>query len=497
MSDNPAAPSPAEPGGNVPTYTVTEVSSAVKRTVEEAFGRVRVRGEISRPSFPGSGHCYFRLKDESAVLDAVSFRGMRRKLRVTPEDGLEVVATGRLTTYAGKSSYQIIVESLELAGEGALLKLLEERRKKLAGEGLFDDARKRALPYLPERVGVVTSPTGSVIRDILHRLGERFPRRVLLWPVAVQGEAAAGQLADAVAGFNARPHGDALRPDVLIVARGGGSLEDLWPFNEEAVVRAVAASAIPVISAVGHETDTTLIDHAADRRAPTPTAAAEVAVPVKSELAEQLGELGGRLRAGGWRWLRDRRTALAGLARGLPDPRRVLTDRAQRLDDTGERLRLAGRGRVRGERERLDRLSARLPHPRQQLTLARERLTTAAADLDRAHRRGVERRRERFMRLDAQRRLDAGLTGAHREARRRLAELGRLLETCSHRGILARGFALVRGADGVRARADQVRPGEALTLTFHDGERQAVAGGGGAARRHGRESGGGEQGSLL
>src|SRR5215470_7501744 len=282
----------ADNRSNLPEFTVTEISLAVKRTLEGAFERVRVRGEISGCKRANSGHLYFALKDEESKLDAVCWRGTAVRLAVTPEDGLEVVATGRVSGYPGRSSYQLLVESLELAGEGALLKLLEERRRKLAGEGLFDQDRKRRLPFLPEVIGIVTSPTGAVIRDILHRLADRFPRRVLLWPVLVQGDGAKEQIAAAIAGFNAiRPGGPVPRPDLLIVARGGGSLEDLWAFNEEIVVRAAAASTIPLISAVGHETDWTLLDLVADARAPTPTKAAEWAVPKFSELFEQLGKL--------------------------------------------------------------------------------------------------------------------------------------------------------------------------------------------------------------
>ena len=271
----PVPPSDKDLGGNLPEFTVAELSQAVKRTIEGGFARVRVRGEVSGFKRAASGHLYMALKDEEAVLDAVCWRGVAARLALVPEDGLEVIATGRLTTYPGRSKYQIVIEQLELAGEGALLKLLEERRKKLAGEGLFDEARKQPLPFLPEVIGVVTSPTGAVIRDILHRLADRFPRPVLIWPVLVQGDGAAEQIAAAIAGFNALEDGGPVpRPDLLIVARGGGSLEDLWAFNEEVVVRAAAASAIPLISAVGHETDTTLIDFAADHRAPTPTAAA-------------------------------------------------------------------------------------------------------------------------------------------------------------------------------------------------------------------------------
>src|SRR5690606_2893871 len=294
--------------GNVPEFTVSEISLAVKRTLEGTFERVRVRGEISGFKRAASGHCYMTLKDADAVLDAVCWRGNAGRLGISPEDGMEVIATGRLTSYPGRSKYQIVIESLELAGEGALLKLLEDRRKKLAAEGLFDAARKRALPFLPAVIGVVTSPTGAVIRDILHRLADRFPRRVLVWPVLVQGEGAAAQVAAAIRGFNALPAGGRVpRPDLLIVARGGGSLEDLWAFNEEIVVRAAAESAIPLISAVGHETDTTLIDYAADRRAPTPTAAAEIAVPVRRELLVQAGELERRLLGAADRMVGERR----------------------------------------------------------------------------------------------------------------------------------------------------------------------------------------------
>src|SRR4051812_41156682 len=289
---------PSGPPSNVPEFSVSELSVALKRQLEGAFPRVRVRGEISQPSFPRSGHCYFRIKDENAVIDAVCWKTTLPRLGIKVEEGMEVIATGKITTYAGSSRYQIIIDRLELAGEGALLKLLEDRRRKLQAEGLFDTTRKRPLPFLPEVVGVVTSPSGAVIRDILHRLSDRFPRRVLIWPVAVQGEKAAAEVAQAIAGFNRlAPEGPVPRPDVLIVARGGGSLEDLWAFNEEIVVRAAAASAIPLISAVGHETDTTLIDFASDRRAPTPTAAAEMAVPVRADLLTQTLDYGKRTMA--------------------------------------------------------------------------------------------------------------------------------------------------------------------------------------------------------
>src|ERR1700736_5837751 len=277
---------------NLPEYTVSELSLALKRSIEDGFSHVRVRGEVSGFKRHGSGHCYFALKDAEAVLDAVCWRQTAIRLPIKPEDGMEVVCTGRLTTSPGRSKYQLVIDSIELAGIGALLKILEDRRQRLAAEGLFVAERKKKLPFLPGVIGIVTSPSGAVIRDILHRLADRFPRHVLVWPVAVQGDGAAAQVAAAIAGFNAIPeHGPVPRPDILIVARGGGSLEDLWAFNEEIVVRAAATSTIPLISAVGHETDTTLIDHAADRRAPTPTAAAEMAVPVRLDL---LAEVGGK-----------------------------------------------------------------------------------------------------------------------------------------------------------------------------------------------------------
>src|SRR5687768_103701 len=303
---------------NAPEFTVSELSSALKRTVEDTYGHVRVRGEISGFRGPhSSGHCYFALKDQTAKIEAVVWKGTHGRMRFKPQEGLEVIATGRLTTYPGSSKYQIVIEALEPAGIGALMALMEERKRKLAAEGLFDPARKRELPWLPETIGIVTSPTGAVIRDILHRLADRFPCRVLVWPVLVQGEGAAEQVAAAIRGFSALPEtGPAPRPDVVIVARGGGSIEDLWAFNEEAVVRAAADSAVPLISAVGHETDTTLIDHASDRRAPTPTAAAEMAVPVRRDLLLEVGDLDGRLDHSVARRLDQLGQRLDGLARG-------------------------------------------------------------------------------------------------------------------------------------------------------------------------------------
>ena len=380
---------PAEPDDlqtarpNIAEFTVSELSGALKRTIEDAYGYVRVRGEISGFKRAASGHLYFALKDERALIDGVCWRGTAGKLGFQPEDGLEVVASGRITTYAGRSKYQIVIDRLEPAGAGALMALLEERKKKLAEEGLFDRDRKRALPFLPSVIGVVTSPTGAVIQDILHRIGERFPRHVLLWPVAVQGDKAKDEIAAAIQGLNQLPVGGSTpRPDVLIVARGGGSLEDLWAFNEEIVVRAAAESTIPLISAVGHETDTTLIDLAADHRTPTPTAAAELAVPVRAELVARVADLGARTFAGIDRGLKERRQTIDGLARGLPDPVTLLGQASQRLDELADRLPHGLRSRIDRARSSLAEAAARLGSPANLLRDASLRLQNPASQLD-------------------------------------------------------------------------------------------------------------------
>ncbi len=434
------------PGSNLPEFTVTEISAALKRTVEDVYGHVRVRGEISRPSRPGSGHVYFTLKDDSAVLDAVCWRGTASRLSVQPEEGMEVIATGRLTTFAGRSKYQIVVEALELAGEGALLKLLEERRRKLAAEGLFAEERKRPLPFLPEVIGVVTSPTGAVIRDILHRLADRFPRHVLVWPVLVQGDGAAEQVAGAIAGLNGlKAGGPVPRPDLLIVARGGGSLEDLMAFNEEIVVRAAAASAIPLISAVGHETDTTLIDFAADRRAPTPTAAAEMAVPVRAELAATVLDLERRTVAGMARLVEERRVRVEGLGRGLGDPMRLMEGAAQRLDDRAERLLRALPLLVERRQGQLAEAAARLRHPGQQVTDAARQVGQFAE------------------------RLGVAASRAVTEAETRLRSVSKLLESYSYQDVLRRGYALVRDAAGAPVTDPSLLAmGDDIQVEFHE-----------------------------
>jgi exodeoxyribonuclease VII large subunit len=443
---------------NLAEYTVSELSRALKRSIEENFSFVRVRGEISGWKRHSSGHCYLCLKDSEAVLDAVCWRTTAIRLGIKPEDGMEVVCTGRLTTFPGRSKYQLIIDTIELAGIGALLKLLEDRRRRLAAEGLFAPERKKKLPFLPEVIGIVTSPSGAVIRDVLHRLSDRFPRRVLLWPVAVQGEGAAAQVAAAIAGFNRLSEGGSVpRPQLIIVARGGGSLEDLMPFNEEIVARAAAASAIPLISAVGHETDTTLIDHASDRRAPTPTAAAEMAVPVRLDLIAELGGKSSRLSAGLSRLFGERRMHLAGLARGLPDPHDLIGAAAQRLDDRAERLRLAADQRLRAAQHSLDLAAARL------------RPAVLSADLDRSRARAAEF--EPRLRAAMARFIDRNHNALDNFAGRLATHSER------HESLLARGYVVVRnGVARVLTEAAEISAGDPLDLEFHDGRVGVIAG---------------------
>ncbi len=440
------------PGSNLPEYTVSDLSRQLKKTVEDAYGRVRVRGEIGSCKLHSSGHLYLSLKDENAVLEAVCWRGQASKLGIRPEMGMDVVCTGKLTTYAGQSKYQLVIEEMALAGEGALLKMLEERRKKLAAEGLFDEKRKKPIPFLPGVIGVVTSPTGAVIRDILHRLEDRFPRPVLVWPVPVQGEGAAEKIAAAIRGFNALEKGGAVsRPDLLIVARGGGSLEDLMPFNEEIVVRAVAESRIPVISAVGHETDTTLVDYAADLRAPTPTGAAEKAVPVRTELLAQVAQAGLRLDGAAFRLVKQGREKISLLARALGDPARALQPLMQRLDERAERLQLGWQSYLRRAQSRLAEAAGRLRHPRDILRLASQRLQTQAHKLQSLG-------RERFLQTE-----------------KKLERLAVMLEALSPRAVLGRGYALVYEASGpLITRAAQMKKGAKIRIEHQDGSRGAV-----------------------
>ncbi len=455
---------------NVQELTVSELSQALKRTVEDAYSHVRVRGEISGFKRASSGHLYMALKDQDALIDAVCWRGNAGKLDIRPEDGMEVIATGRLTTYPGRSKYQIVIEHIELAGEGALLKLLEDRRKRLAEEGLFDEDRKRNLPFLPEVIGVITSPTGAVIRDILHRLADRFPRHVLLWPVLVQGDGAAQQVAAAIEGFNRiAPGGGVPRPDLLIVARGGGSLEDLWAFNEEIVVRAAAASAIPLISAVGHETDTTLIDFASDRRAPTPTAAAEMAVPVRADLIADMMELGRRMIRTGSRSIADRSRFLEGLARGLPQPRRLLEPSMQRLDDLSERLETSAPRLLRNAGERLQTRAARLRSPAELLARASGQVADQDRRLAAAALAGYARSTRRLMELRPGERLVAAMARRLDFQVERVARAGAAVEALSYVGTLKRGYAIVRDRAGNLIRQGAgITGGTTLEIEFGD-----------------------------
>jgi exodeoxyribonuclease VII large subunit len=452
----------AETLPNAQEYTVSELSSALKRTVEDTFGHVRVRGEISGFRGPhSSGHCYFALKDDSAKIEAVIWKGVHGRMRFKPQEGLEVIATGKLTTYPGSSKYQIVIEAIEPAGVGALMALMEERKKKLAAEGLFDPARKQLLPWLPEVIGVVTSPTGAVIRDILHRLEDRFPRRVLVWPVRVQGEGSAEQIAAAIRGFNALQDGGAIpKPDLLIVARGGGSLEDLWSFNEEIVVRAAADSMIPLISAVGHETDVTLIDFAADKRAPTPTAAAEMAVPVRAELFVEVTSLARRAMLCWQRGQERRRSELRAAARALPRAEALLDIPRQRLDRATAQLPRALRANAHVYDRRLSAVAGRLS------------VTTLRAQ--------IERGRERLDRLALGARRCALRHVEQRDTR--LRYVAQLLNALSYKGVLARGFALVRDEhDQPLHAAASIGAGQHLRIEFADGRVNAVADGEGTS----------------
>jgi exodeoxyribonuclease VII large subunit len=496
-----------EPTTNAPEFTVSELARALKRTIEETFGLVRLRGEISNYRGPhSSGHAYFCLKDQNARIDAVVWKSTFSRLKTRPEEGLEVIATGKVTTFPGKSAYQIVIESLEPAGVGALMALLEERRRKLAAEGLFDQARKRALPFLPAVIGVVTSPTGAVIRDILHRIAERFPRHVLVWPVRVQGETCAQEVAAAIDGFNALPESGApRRPDVIIVARGGGSLEDLWGFNDEIVARAAAASIIPLIAAIGHETDWTLIDFVADLRAPTPTGAAEKAVPVKIELAATLADLGRRHIGAAARLLDQRRGDWRALVRALPRGEAIVAQSRQRCDRATAQLSNFIATALDRRRIALGQFAHRLANQSPQAKMARAAQKLEALGHRLRHCRTVasDRRQQELFHagrrlrgaLGARTRLESERISAHRQKiaalnrrmqnlvhagleRRRAALVARqrVLDSLGYRQVLARGFALVRDGEGQPLRrAAEVAPGARLDIEFADGHRTAVA----------------------
>ncbi|MCW3473341.1 exodeoxyribonuclease VII large subunit [Limobrevibacterium gyesilva] len=488
------------PASNIPEYTVTEISGAVKRTLEGAFGRVRVRGEITELKRYPSGHIYFSLKDEGGKIAGVVWKSAVSRLGLDPENGVEVIAQGKISAYGDRSTYQLIVERMDYAGAGALLARIELLRARLAAEGLFDAARKKSFPLLPEVVGVVTSERGAVIQDIRTTIQRRFPRHILLWPVPVQGEGAAAKIAEAIRGFDALPKdGPIPRPDVLIVARGGGSLEDLMAFNEEVVVRAAAACRIPLISAVGHETDTTLIDHVSDRRAPTPTAAAEIAVPSRVELAADLQQKGARLIGALNRLAQECRLRLQRAERGLPDLPNLVGTARQRLDDRAARLGLALPNLLAARRTALERAERGLPDlptliaaARQRLdeqsfrlrlalpsfvTLRQAALTLASEQLRSALRHAVAGRAAAAARV-LPRLTDAPLRARLREARARLEGVGARLESVSHTAVLARGYALVFDRAGAPVTsAKMVRSGMDLRLQFADGDVRAVAGG--------------------
>ncbi|PRD41836.1 exodeoxyribonuclease VII large subunit [Phyllobacterium phragmitis] len=498
MNDTPDSTS------NVAEYTVSEISGALKRTVEDAFGHVRVRGEISGYRGPhSSGHAYFSLKDDRARIEAVIWRGSMSRMRFLPEEGMEVIATGKLTTYSGSSKYQIVIEQMEPAGAGALMALLEERKRKLAAEGLFDAAAKQLLPYMPRVIGVITSPTGAVIRDIIHRITDRFPLHVIVWPVRVQGDTSGPEVAAAISGFNAlQPDGPLPRPDVLIVARGGGSLEDLWGFNDEIVVRTVAASDIPVISAVGHETDWTLIDLAADIRAPTPTGAAEMAVPVKADLQATVASLAARLSSGMSRFLSQRRQTQRALSRALPSADQFLALSRRRFDESAARLGRALQANTQKKRTGFGgharQLSPRLLQRR--ITERRRQTETTASRLPNCLKAYLRERRSRFsvpagrlspepIRRHAERayhvlgqfdrRRDRAVHLILEKQNRRSGELERLMRTLSYESVLERGFAIVFDAAGNPVKlAASVHSGDALALRFRDGDVQTVATGG-------------------
>jgi exodeoxyribonuclease VII large subunit len=455
------AEEPPAPRDNNPPLSITELSFALKRTLEDRFGHVRLRGEISKVNHHASGHVYLTLKDDKSAIDGVVWKGVVRGLGVRPESGLEVIVTGKITSYPARSSYQIVIESMEAAGAGALLAQLERLKTKLAGEGLFEGARKKPIPTFPATVGVITSPTGAVIRDILHRIAERWPCRVIVWPVVVQGDAAAGQVSNAIRGFDAmEPGGPIPRPDVVIVARGGGSVEDLWCFNDEGLARTVAAASIPIISAVGHETDTTLIDFVSDRRAPTPTGAAEIATPVLADLQYAVADFERRLARAGGRLLEDRRTRLRAVARGLPTrPEDLLALPQQRLDLAGSKL-------ASGLKQNL------AVHERQLITVA-GRLSPALLD------RAMERRRDRLSAVAGRfvpilsRRLERDET--------RLAALSRALASLDPKRPKP-GFARVEDAEGTMiASVAGLQDGQAVRLVFADGARGARIDGEGEA----------------
>ena len=517
MSD----PATSDSRTNASEYSVSEISGALKRVVEDTFGNVRVRGEISGYRGPhSSGHAYFSLKDDRARIEAVVWKGTFSKLKFRPEEGMEVIASGKLTTYPGSSKYQIVIDNIEPAGAGALMALLEERKRRLATEGLFESARKRPLPFMPRTIGVITSPTGAVIRDIIHRIADRFPVHVIVWPVRVQGDTTGAEVSSAVAGFNALPDGIA-RPDLLIVARGGGSLEDLWGFNDEAVVRAVAASQIPIISAVGHETDWTLIDLVADRRAPTPTGAAEMAVPVKADLEAAVARFSARLKGAVSRSTQRKRDGLRATARALPSADMLLALPRRRFDEAASRLQRALVASTEAKKLRLRGLRLSPAVLSRRLTDAKARSERAAARLPNCFEAMVANRRNRLAR-DAMRvtpsallrRLEAAgqradslgqrqrqsIDRAIERRRQRFEQAARLAGSLSYTKILERGFAVVLDSEAkLVKRALEVSAGDAVSIRFADGDVAAITAGDAPVRPKAKtkSSGPAGQGSLF
>ncbi|MEE2694679.1 MAG: exodeoxyribonuclease VII large subunit [Pseudomonadota bacterium] len=460
------------PKSNVPEYSVSEISAALKKTVESSFEKVRIRGEISGFKRAGSGHVYLKLKDDLSVIDGVMWRSTAARLNFNPEDGLEVVAQGRVTTYAARSQYQIVITQLEPAGIGALLALLEERRKKLASEGLFDQDRKKAIPYIPNTIGVITSPTGAVLRDILHRLRDRFPRPIVVWPVLVQGNNSAKQVAAAIQGFNnLRASSSIPKPDVLIVARGGGSIEDLLAFNEEIVIRAASESSIPLISAIGHETDTTLLDFVADVRAPTPTAAAEMAVPVRSELVSSVSELERQLLATIQRTISENKRAIDILGRSLPSSERIIEDAILRLDDRVETMSRIFLFHFTQLAQQLEKIEVQIPHPQKEIDQYSQRLQFKMKELSSAAAQILRSCFEPYLRWSRDDRLGGALDRIVLEKSRAAISSENLLESYSYKNVLDRGYAVVRNNKNAPiTRSKDLQHLKSAKVEFADGE---------------------------
>ena len=457
-------------GENAPEFSVTELSGAIKKMIEGEFSHVRIKGEVGRVSFPRSGHVYLDLKDDRSVIAGVMWKGVAARVQTRPEEGMEVVATGRLTTFPGQSKYQLVIEDLKPAGMGALMAMLEKRKAMLQAEGLFDQSRKKPIPYLPEVIGVVTSPSGAVIRDILHRLRDRFPRKVLIWPVAVQGERCAPEVAHAIRGFNQLTPGGALpRPDLLIVARGGGSIEDLWGFNEEVVARAAAASDIPLISAVGHETDTTLIDFVSDQRAPTPTAAAELAVPVRMELMAWLDQQNARLSRALSQGITQRGQRLRDLSRALPRAETLLDGPRQQLDRWSDKLPVALMQGVQRRKTHLSEIKGGLRPTglRQRIEREQRELAKVGPRMDTAFQRDVRLKRDSF---DRQTKRLSDASGRQLQGwQQQLEAMDRLRETLGYKATLQRGYAVVRGDGAVVTTGAAAAKATALEIEFADG----------------------------